>query len=448
MLDINLLRKGIQGEVLEVFTEEYLTDISGRAQKQPRVVVKTSCEADIVHTLNVARAAQLPVSVRGGGFSFNGQTLNQDGILLANYSDQPEFELTANGGVEVTGRTRWYELETALNREGRSVPVLTTFLGTTVGGTLSAGGYGPRSISSGAQVDHVRRLRVIQPDGTAIWCTPEENTELFRFALAGQGQMGIIERAVIQTNQYKPLLAQYTYQHKSLAELVDSLEWLTANETMQQAHNGFPDSCIAVMPSQSRKILSIYGYEYESQEAANAAPLPQHFQKIPPTSTNIIPSRANIPLNIEQMRKQYSKTVNLWTDWVTPWAGFRALMALIETRAINQYLDLLAIHPIRIPRNKVSLPFAAHHIPDESLVFLVGLYYFVPPDDKAGIDQCMAILKMLQDLSIQLGGRPYLYGVHELDERQKHSLYGHDYDRMKALRLKIDPHNLFSAHRL
>jgi FAD/FMN-containing dehydrogenase len=448
MLDINALRNSIQGEVLEVFSAEYVTDISGRAQKNPRVVVKTTCEADILHTLAIARAAQIPVSVRGGGFSFNGQTLNQDGILLVNYCDQPEFELKANGEVEVTGRTRWYELETALNREGRSVPVLTTFLGTTIGGTLSAGGYGPRSISSSAQVDHVTRLRLIQPDGTAIWCSPEENAELFRFSLAGQGQMGIIERAVLQTIPYKPVVAQYTYQHKTLAELVDSLEWLTADNDGQSQQTAFPDSCIAVMPSQSRKILSIYGYEYESQEAANAASLPEHFQHISPTSTNIIPTRANIPLNIEQMRKQYSKTVNLWTDWVTPWIGLRALMALIETRALNKYLDLLAIHPIRIPRIKVKLPFAAHHITDESIVFLVGLYYFVPPEDKAGIDHCMSILKMLQDLSIQLGGRPYLYGVHELDERQKRSLYGTDYDRMKALRLRVDPLDLLNAHAL
>jgi FAD/FMN-containing dehydrogenase len=47
----------------------------------------------------------------------------------------------------------------------------------------------------GAQVDHVLELDVITGAGQLVTCSRERNEELFRMALAGLGQCGIIVRA-------------------------------------------------------------------------------------------------------------------------------------------------------------------------------------------------------------------------------------------------------------
>jgi FAD/FMN-containing dehydrogenase len=48
--------------------------------------------------------------------------------------------------------------------------------------------------------------------------------------------------------------------------------------------------------------------------------------------------------------------------------------------------------------------------------------------------------------AIELGGRPYLYGSHELDEGMWLSLYGEAYQRLQTLRRQLDPQQLFNAH--
>ncbi|WNG52560.1 FAD-binding protein [Archangium minus] len=104
-----------------------------------------------------------------------------------------------DGRAEATCRSRWKRVERTLAEAGRMFPILTTLLRTSVGGTLSVGGYGVRSFVDGAQVDQVERARLILPDGQAVWCSREENSELFRFALAGFGQIGVLERVVLRT---------------------------------------------------------------------------------------------------------------------------------------------------------------------------------------------------------------------------------------------------------
>jgi FAD/FMN-containing dehydrogenase len=78
----------------------------------------------------------------------------------------------------VPGTWRWHEVEAAANARGRTIPVLTDNLDTTVGGTLSVGGIGTRSVSYGRQVDWVDALTLIRPDGTIVLCSPVSEPDL------------------------------------------------------------------------------------------------------------------------------------------------------------------------------------------------------------------------------------------------------------------------------
>ena len=49
---------------------------------------------------------------------------------------------------------------------------------------------------------------------------------------------------------------------------------------------------------------------------------------------------------------------------------------------------------------------------------------------------------------IDLGGRPYLYGIHEFDEETIHEVYGDDYTALQELRKTLDPDSLFQGHKL
>ena len=181
-----------------------------------------------------AQRQQTPFALRGAGHSCGGQTVTEDTLVL----NEPGSEapvLGDDGLVDVPSGCRWRQVERHLNARGRSIPVLADYLDLSVGGTLSVGGYGAESIQHGAQVDHVEQLRLVTPDGSARWCSPSQDAELFSFALAGLGQVGAIARATIRTVPHHRFTTLLTSRHPDLKTLIGSMQWL--------ADGAPPESC-------------------------------------------------------------------------------------------------------------------------------------------------------------------------------------------------------------
>ena len=57
-------------------------------------------------------------------------------------------------------------------------------------------------------------------------------------------------------------------------------------------------------------------------------------------------------------------------------------------------------------------------------------------------------LKDSMEYCIKAGGRPYLYGWHDLSENQKKHLYGDDYEKIKILKRRYDPNNIVNPGKL
>ena len=72
----------------------------------------------------------------------------------------------------------------------------------------------------------------------------------------------------------------------------------------------------------------------------------------------------------------------------------------------------------------------------------------VPRNDPAGVHQLRATHRTMMRKCIDLGGRPYLYGMHEFDEEIICEVYGDDYPVLQGLRETLDPDSLFQRHKL
>src|SRR5260370_35281222 len=80
---------------------------------------------------------------------------------------------------------------------GLTPPVLTDYLGLSVGGTLSVGGLSGSSFRHGAQVDHVTELEVVTGSGMRELCSPTPNPDLFGAVRAGLGPYCSLRPATI-----------------------------------------------------------------------------------------------------------------------------------------------------------------------------------------------------------------------------------------------------------
>ncbi len=439
------LRRGVEGEVRTDGMAARSTDFGRLVRKTPRVIVRPAGERDLVHALRVARSHGIPVTLQGSAHSINGQSLSDQGILIANVRRRSEPPRPLPGGrIEVSARSRWLDVERSLHPAGQCVPVLADYLPLSVGGTLSVGGYGIDSIADGALVDQVERLRLVLPDGSALWCSREEQDELFRFALAGMGQVGAVERAVIRTRPYRPVTVLFTHRHGSLVEMVEALEDLT------REGEPLPELCKGL--SSRGRFLTTCGAHADSLGAALAAAPPPAWRGSAARRLICPAYRAWRSRTVAFWTARFHRRIKLWSDYVLDFAGLRALAAhaaeLIDRDAFAGCLQAVYIVPIRRPPGAADLPFEAAGIRGARIKLGIGFYTMVPPRDREALLRVQAAAASCLAKCVEVGGRPYLYGWHRLDRQMLADLYGSAWTRMLELRRELDPGGVFQPDKL
>lgn len=436
-----LLQQGVQGRVCgDVATLKASSSDFGRiAHEQPLLVVEATCEQDIIHCLTINREYGIPVKMRGTGHTFNGQSLCEGGIIISNSQDHGEIRVLDNDSVEVTARTPWYQLEVELNKRERSVPVLTDYLGLTVGGTLSVGGYGARSIASGAQIEQVERLRLILPNGEAIWCSPEENQDLFHFGLGTMGQLGIIERVIIKTVPFRKQSVSFGYYHPNLLDLAKSIQW------MHESDGPLPDFFHALLLD--GVILSKYGREYLDGQVERNKWHPQLIPTQPPAKIQAVENYAlwSHDLQVHWMQ-QFPTHKAIWGDYFFDYQGFlhftEVVTEKLETPVAPYMWGVYVMVSGKTERSSLFPFIPSSKSSPKPLAYSLGVYNLIPTNDHKGLDQVQALQASLLDACIRLGGLPYLYGSYKLDREKMEIIYGEPYQRLREMRQALDPTGL------
>lgn len=164
--------------------------------RQPIALLKPGSVDDIIRMVQYARQQGLMISARGQGHTTFGQSLVDAGIIIdmSTLNTAPEI---SGDRVTVRAGVMWRDVLLATLPYGLTAPVITGYLGLSVGGTLSVGGIGGSSYRFGAQVDNVIELEIVTGEGRLAVCSTSHNPALFEVALAGLGQCGIIISATL-----------------------------------------------------------------------------------------------------------------------------------------------------------------------------------------------------------------------------------------------------------
>ncbi|WP_280268587.1 FAD-binding protein [Nocardia wallacei] len=356
-----------------------------------------------------------PLTLRGAGHSCDGQTVT-DGELLVTYAPKavaPQLRELGADLFEAPAGVSWYGLERYLNRRGRSFPVLPNHLHMSVGGTLSVGGIGIDSVRHGMQIDHVERIQLIDGTGTSRWCSRTEHPELFRFALGGLGTVGLIERAVLRTVPYHRDTHLHRIFHTGLADLAEHTEDIARRDDV--------DVHWATM--RRGRIFSVTGRRghdprrCESDGCSAIADLP--FDGHPESDHG--PGR--------------SGRGRMWSDYVVPAGKLAPMLGAVETlrrRPPLQHIPTMVyLLIVRRPHPGSSFAFAPAGTSPVSIA--VGVYTSVDRDPATVAAVRTAFGELLRSCR-ELGGRPYLYGVTDLERAMAEQLYGPALDRLVELR--------------
>ena len=192
-------------------------DFGGLVTRVPALVLAPRSTGELAALVAELSARGLPFTVRGTAHTAGGQTLSEGVVIdtrgLARIvADRPD-ELVVEAGA------LWLDVVRHLYPQGRRPTALTDNLRTTVGGTLALGGFGDTSHRHGLQIAGVSALTLVTPDEGTLSCGPSD--ELFRYSLAGRGQLGILAEVTLRTLARPPLLTGRVLRWPSLARFLD-----------------------------------------------------------------------------------------------------------------------------------------------------------------------------------------------------------------------------------
>ena len=208
----------------------FASDAGGTADGMPHGVVIAKNAQQISALLCNAQQFCVPVTVRGGGLTTEGESVAFGGVLL---------DMTGMSRVQsidaaaLTVRTEcgifWHSLAEELRRSGLDYLSAPLNLTSTVGGSLNVGGIDVNSPRLGCSADQAVALQVVTPTGEIVECSETVRPEIFQRAILGYGQFGVITEATLKVRRYTPLRMHYFY-YSSLRTAVEDLQILDRND--------------------------------------------------------------------------------------------------------------------------------------------------------------------------------------------------------------------------
>ena len=176
---------------------------NGSIDRRPGLIARCTGVADVRHAVRFAREHELLVAVRGGGHSFPGLSVCDDGMLI---------DLGPMKGIRVDPEARTVRAQAGvllgeLDREtqafGLAVPAgIVTHTG--LSGLTLGGGIGWIMRKYGLTIDQLQSVDVITADGEFVKADEHHNADLFWAVRGGGGNFGIVTDFEFRLNPLGP----------------------------------------------------------------------------------------------------------------------------------------------------------------------------------------------------------------------------------------------------
>lgn len=164
---------------------------NGMHDKRPALIARCMSAQDVSQAVTFARERELLVAVRGGGHSWPGKSVCDGGLMidLSHMNtvrvDPGQQRAHAQGGALLFG------LDTAAREHG-----LITTAGvvshTGVGGFTLGGGFGRLNRKFGLAIDNLRSAEIVTADGQIRRVSDEADGDLFWAIRGGDGNFGVV----------------------------------------------------------------------------------------------------------------------------------------------------------------------------------------------------------------------------------------------------------------
>jgi FAD/FMN-containing dehydrogenase len=416
--------------------------------RTPGAVLRPGSVDDISKMVSFCADRGIQVSARGQGHTTYGQALNQNGLVIEMRCLR-RIHSVDSSTADVDGGVLWTELMTAAFAQGLTPSLFTGYTELTIAGTLSVGGASPGAGSTrGLQIDHVQELEIVTGRGQVLRCSSSCNSDLFKAALGGLGQCGIITRAKIDIVPAQPMMRVYQFTYAVGASPVSDLRALVdRGETLGAYVSWTPNG------------TSFVGQLFVSAPFTPGSPPDDgHLLR----DLSLAPSDAvvtdlgypdwvrQVDMEVAQLDAalNYEKLTKPWFD---VWLGDSAVeqylgdvLSELEPRDLAPGTLLLLI-PAR--RTDVEHPFFRGPEPDSKpWMFLFDILEnsFAPEPDAAFVSARLQRNAELYGKARDIGGSRYPIGAIDFTPADWAAHYAEAWDEFRKLKARFDPKNVLN----
>ncbi len=185
----------------------YASDASNYRQVPIGVVLPRDVD-DIINTLEICRHFDVPLLMRGGGTSQNGQCVNIAVVIDTSKYMNRVLDIDARASTAVVEPGVVCDaLRNAAERHGLTFgPDPATHSRCTLGGMIGNNSCGAHSVMAGKTVENIEALEILTYDGLRMWVGPTSDDELARIIAAGGRRGEIYAKLQALRDQYAELI--------------------------------------------------------------------------------------------------------------------------------------------------------------------------------------------------------------------------------------------------
>ncbi len=206
--DVEVLRKGLQGEVVlpaDGAYDQVRTLWNGSFDRHPAMIVRCRSAEDVSAAITFARLHDLEIAVRGGAHSTGGLSGVDDGLVIdLSLMDQVETDVAGRrcrvgGGATLARRdiaTQEHGLATTAGIVGH----------TGVGGLTLTGGMGWLTRRHGLALDNVLSVEIVTADGKIRRASADQEPDLFWAVRGGGGNFGVVTEFEFRLHDVGPIV--------------------------------------------------------------------------------------------------------------------------------------------------------------------------------------------------------------------------------------------------
>jgi FAD/FMN-containing dehydrogenase len=193
---INTLKDKVKGQIVLPDDANYneVREIwNAMIDRRPAAIVQCADADDVSHAIYYARENELEISIRGGGHNIAGSALCDNGMMI---------DLSNMRAVRVDAEKRraYVEPGATLGDFDKAVQVhgLATPVGinstTGIAGLTLGGGFGWLTRKYGMTIDNLVSAEMVLADGRKMQVSENENSDLFWAIRGGGGNFGVVTR--------------------------------------------------------------------------------------------------------------------------------------------------------------------------------------------------------------------------------------------------------------